>query len=305
MPKHVSGVNVKVAAGLIMVGVAVFTFTWLTGQIKPAIEPTTARPQSTPAFPGQLNELRAPLPEVTMVSKQETPMDFVAKRKKDPFMPDWSISPKQDKKDAKEPVQIGRVDAQTEEADPARKEDLYQPPEEPCELAALSTLSLSNEDFAKDMKDLDEEASTPVSHTVDAEPEDRPEEMEASIKEQPTEEQTEPKDVASTDDLPSDVKTCETEPAVEWQPNGNVAGDDELSKDESQPQVMPPRLFVTGIITAEDTSYAILRTSASSIIVQPGDEIEGATVKSVDGEAVIVVKQDKEFVLELGGGGKP
>ncbi len=304
MPKHVSGFNIKVAAGLIMVGVAVFTFIWLSGQIKPALEPTTARPQSTPAFPGQLDELRAPLPEVMIMSKQEPPIDFVAKRQKDPFVPDWSISSKQDKKDVGEPVRSARVDVQTEKEDRGSEKALSQPLTECHELSALLTLSLASEDFGKDMKGPDEKAGTAVSHAVDAEPKERPEDMETSLNE-PTGEQTELKDETSIDDLPSDVKTYETEPAVEWQPNGNVVRDDELSKDESKPQVMPPRLFVTGIITAEDTSYAILRTSTSSIIVQPGDEIEGATVKSVDGDAVIVIKQDEEFVLELGGGGKP
>ena len=303
MPKRASGSDIRVAAGLIMVGVAVFTFIWLSRQIKPALGPTTARPQSTPTFPGQLNELRAPLPEVTIMSKQETPIDFVAKRKKDPFVPDWFISSKQDKKDAGEPVRSARVDAQTEKEDQGSEKALSQPLTECHELSALLTLSLASEDFGKDMKGPDEKAGIAVSHAVDAEPKERPEEMEASVKE-PTKEQTEPKGEASID-VPSDVKTYETEPAVEWQPNGDAGRDDELSKDESKPQVMPPRLFVTGIITAEDTSYAILRTSTSSIIVQPGDEIEGATVKAVDGKTVIVVKQNEEFVLELGGGGKP
>jgi hypothetical protein len=95
------------------------------------------------------------------------------------------------------------------------------------------------------------------------------------------------------------------ETAIEWQTNGDtVGGDDEAKEQEVKPAVDPPRLFVSGIIVSDDASYAIVKTSTSSVIVQPGDEIEGATVKSVEEKAVVVVKQNEEFVLELGGGGE-
>ena len=162
-------------------------------------------------------------------------------------------------------------------------------PEESHEISALLTLSLTNEDFARDIKSLHEKADTEASHVVDDESKEELREMERSFN-VPVGEQMEPRNEV---------------PTIEWHLNGDAAGDDSLQKYESKPPVDPPRLYVTGIITTEDTSYAIVRTSTSSIIVQPGDEIQGATVKSVDEEAVIVIKQDEEFVLELGGGGKP
>ncbi|HHY31863.1 MAG TPA: hypothetical protein GX515_02395 [Firmicutes bacterium] len=67
--------------------------------------------------------------------------------------------------------------------------------------------------------------------------------------------------------------------------------------------VEPPPMLVTGIITSGDSAaYAIVRTAKGSIIVRPGDEVEGALVKAVEQKSVTVVKEGEEFVLELGGG---
>ncbi|MGE5593211.1 MAG: hypothetical protein ACM3X3_05970 [Betaproteobacteria bacterium] len=67
--------------------------------------------------------------------------------------------------------------------------------------------------------------------------------------------------------------------------------------------VEPPPMLVTGIITSGDSAaYAIVRTAKGSIIVRPGDEVEGALVKAVGEKSVTVVKEGEEFVLELGGG---
>lgn len=71
---------------------------------------------------------------------------------------------------------------------------------------------------------------------------------------------------------------------------------------QSRP-VEPPPVLVTGIITSGDSAaYAIVRTARGSIIVRPGDEVEGAQVKAIGQKSVTVVKEGEEFVLELGGG---
>ncbi|MGE5584261.1 MAG: hypothetical protein ACM309_01805 [Bacillota bacterium] len=71
-----------------------------------------------------------------------------------------------------------------------------------------------------------------------------------------------------------------------------------------KPRVEPPLMLVTGIISAGDSAYAIVRTPQGSSIVRPGDEIGGVTVKSVGEKSIVVLKEGEEFVLELGGGGK-
>lgn len=71
-----------------------------------------------------------------------------------------------------------------------------------------------------------------------------------------------------------------------------------------KPRVEPPLMLVTGIISAGDSAYAIVRTPQGSTIVRPGDELNGVTVKSLGEKSVTVIKEGEEFVLELGGGGK-
>lgn len=79
----------------------------------------------------------------------------------------------------------------------------------------------------------------------------------------------------------------------------------EVPKPEIQkPAVTPPLLLLTGVVSSGDLAYAIVRTPAGSSIVRQGDEIEGMTVKSIQGTTVTVMKQGEEFVIELGGGGK-
>jgi len=69
------------------------------------------------------------------------------------------------------------------------------------------------------------------------------------------------------------------------------------------PRVEPPPVLVTGIITSGDSAtYAIVRTAKGSIIVRPGDEVEGVKVKAISEKSITVVKEGEEFVLELGGG---
>ena len=72
-----------------------------------------------------------------------------------------------------------------------------------------------------------------------------------------------------------------------------------------RPRVEPPLMLVTGIISAGDSAYAIVKTPQGSSIMRPGDEVGGVTVKSVGEKSITVVKEGEEFVLELGGGGKP
>ncbi|MCR4401750.1 MAG: hypothetical protein NUW12_03050 [Firmicutes bacterium] len=70
-----------------------------------------------------------------------------------------------------------------------------------------------------------------------------------------------------------------------------------------KPRVEPPRMVLTGIISAGGSvAYAIVRTPRGSIIVRPGEEAEGATVESVGERSITVLKEGEEFVLELGGG---
>lgn len=71
-----------------------------------------------------------------------------------------------------------------------------------------------------------------------------------------------------------------------------------------RPRVEPPLMLVTGIISAGDSAYAIVRTPQGSSIVRPGDEVGGVTVKSVGEKFITVIKEGEEFVLELGGGSK-
>ncbi|MDK2929986.1 MAG: hypothetical protein PWR07_117 [Bacillota bacterium] len=71
-----------------------------------------------------------------------------------------------------------------------------------------------------------------------------------------------------------------------------------------RPRVEPPLMLVTGIISAGDSAYAIVRTPQGSSIVRPGDEVGGVTVKFVGEKSITVIKEGEEFVLELGGGSK-
>jgi len=72
-----------------------------------------------------------------------------------------------------------------------------------------------------------------------------------------------------------------------------------------RPRVDPPLMLVTGIISTGDSAYAIVKTPQGSSIVRPGDEVGGVTVKSIGEKSITVIKEGEEFVLELGGGGKP
>ncbi|HXL03754.1 MAG: hypothetical protein GX872_09300 [Firmicutes bacterium] len=323
MTKRFQGFDIKAAAVLIIVAVAVFTSVRLTRQIKPASGLNTPELKRATLPSQQLEELREPLPHVTTQSKQETQMAFTSKRGKDPFVPDWPIRPREDKSEAKAPIEITRI-----EADAGRDEygefyqlpkELYEPREEPHMLSDTATLPLTDEDFSEGI----DEGSGAVMDHVAAENEEH-----AEFEDELAKIEGRPKETAKvsndeigaseiTDgfiegegvyvpaqDIPSKLPAAERETAVEQEPDWDVAEDDEPEKQELKPVVDPPRLFVTGIIVSGDVSYAIVSTPTSSVVVQPGDEIEGATVKSVDGKAVVVVKQDEEFVLELGGGGE-
>ncbi len=291
MARRFRGFDIKAAVVLIIAAVAIFTSVWLTRQIKPASGRKTLEPKMAALPSEQLEGLRAPLPQVTTQSKQEAPMAFTAKKNKDPFVPDWPIRPREDKRDAKVSIEIAKVakDAGEREYQDLLEElpkDLHEPPKEPPEPPVTASLPLPAEDSAEG---IDEE---PTAVIVDIAP----------VNEEASE---------FEDDLPEpDARLKEAfEETMEEVPAGEIPSLDVLASEretaiELKPEVTPPKLFVTGIIVSKDASYAIVETLTGSVIAQPGDEIEGATVTSVEEKTVVVVKEDKEFVLELGGGGE-
>ncbi|MGE5571924.1 MAG: hypothetical protein ACM3ZU_02755 [Bacteroidota bacterium] len=98
-----------------------------------------------------------------------------------------------------------------------------------------------------------------------------------------------------------------TSDAGKESPTVSVAGPESKPAEpvpRPKPRVEPPLMLVTGIISAGDSAYAIVRTPQGSSIVRPGDEIGGVAVKSVGEKSIVVLKEGEEFVLELGGGGK-
>jgi hypothetical protein len=290
MARRFRGFDIKAAVVLIIVVVAIFTSVWLTKQIKPVSGRKTLEPKGATLPSEQLEALRAPLPQVTTQSKQEAPMAFTAKKDKDPFVPDWPIRPREDKRDAKVSIEIAKVAEDAGERDyedlHEPPKDLHEPPKEPPEPPVTASLPLPDEDSAEG---IDEEPTAvigdiaPVNEEA-AEFEDDLPETEGRLKEAVAETMEE---VPAGEIPSSDVPVSERETAIEL-----------------KPEVTPPKLFVTGIIVSEDASYAIVDTLTGSVIAQPGDEIEGATVTSVEEKTVVVVKEDKEFVLELGGGGE-
>lgn len=299
--------DLKAVAVLIIVAVAVFTSVWLTKQTKPASRPAASELRSATIPSEQLKELRTALPQVTTRSKQETPMAFTAKKKKDPFVPDWPVKPKEDKRDAKVSIEIARVEAETGEREYPDLHELpkepYEVPEKPYEPSHTAPLPLADEDSVKGM---DEEPDLSMGHIAAGNGEDAKFEDELSKTEDSPKEAAEAlmDEACASEISSSESPALETDTAIEEQPDGDAAGNDEPRKQELKPAVEPPRLFVTGIIVSGDASYAIIATPTSSVIVQPGDEVGGVTVKSVEAKAVVVVKQDEEFVLELGGGGE-
>lgn len=281
--RRFSGFDIRAGVIVLIAIVAVSTCFWLTTQMKPASQQTTGSLQGATASSVQAEGLRDPLPEVTTEYKQETPMPFAAK-KKGVFVPDWPVRPREDKKDTKGSVEITDLVPETLSLVP-------------------TTQPVAGEDS---LEDTEREPVSEISHREDAGPEGTGEGAESEGIVPDTEdvrEEPEKKDIL-TQDMPTEPEVREIETAIEWQPNGDTVGDDESKEQEVRPAVDPPRLFVSGIIVSDDASYAIVKTSTSSVIVQPGDEIEGATVKSVEEKIVVVVKQDEEFVLELGGGGE-
>ncbi len=299
--RRFSGFDIRAGVIALIAIVAVSTCVWLTTQMKPASQQTAGSLQGATAPSVQPEGLRDPLPQVITECKQETPMTFAAK-KKGVFVPDWPIRPREDKKDVNGSVEI--TDFVPETLSPVP-----------------TTQPVADEDF---LEDTERQSVSEISHREDAGSEDSSEDAESQgVSKEPESEgilgdagsegivpETEgiPEEVEKThivtEDVPPEPKPRETETAVEWQTNGDTVGGDEAGEQEVKPTVDPPRLFVSGIIVSDDASYAIVKTSTSSVIVQPGDEIEGATVKSVEEKAVVVVKQNEEFVLELGGGGE-
>ena len=300
--RRFSGFDIRAGVIALIAIVAVSTCVWLTTQMKPASQQTAGSLQGATAPSVQPEGLRDPLPQVTTEYKQETPMTFAAKRK-GVFVPDWPIRPREDKKDVNGSVEI--TDFVPETLSPVP-----------------TTQPVADEDF---LEDTERQSVSEISHSEDAGSEDSSEDAESQgVSKEPesegirgdagsddivpeaegVREEPEKTDIL-TQDVPPEPEAREMETAIEWQTNGDtVGGDDEAKEQEVKPAVDPPRLFVSGIIVSDDASYAIVKTSTSSVIVQPGDEIEGATVKSVEEKAVVVVKQNEEFVLELGGGGE-
>lgn len=289
--------GIKAGVILIIATVALVTCAWLTRQMKSSSTPAASQLQVAAAPSGQLEGLKTPLPEVATKSKQETPMAFTEKQKKDPFVADWPVRTREDKKDINVSTEIAGESVGTEaEVSAEEHPDPHALQEEAVELEKPDENSAEG---------TEEQSDGAASRKEDAEAEHRLPEPEESAHDFVAGDTVD----AARDDIPSEVPVRERETVIETQVSKDAAerdaaGPDKIQEDELKPAVDPPRLFVTGIIVSEDASYAIVRTPTSSVIVQPGDEIEGATVKSVQGEAVVVVKQDEEFVLELGGGGE-
>ncbi len=299
--RRFSGFDIRAGVIALIAIVAVSTCVWLTTQMKPASQQTAGSLQGATAPSVQPEGLTDPLPQVTTEYKQEAPMTFAAK-KKGVFVPDWPIRPREDKKDINGSVEI--TDFVPETLSPVP-----------------TTQPVADEDF---LEDTERQSVSEISHREDAGSEDSSEDAESQgVSKEPesegirgdagldaivpeaesVREEPEKTDIL-TQDVPPEPEAREMETTIEWQTNGDAVGDDEAKEQEPQSAVDPPKLFVSGIIVSDDASYAIVKTSTSSVIVQPGDEIEGATVKSVEGKAVVVVKQNEEFVLELGGGGE-
>lgn len=98
-----------------------------------------------------------------------------------------------------------------------------------------------------------------------------------------------------------------TPDASKGSPTGKESGRESVPPEPvapPRPRVEPPLMLVTGIISAGDSAYAIVKTPQGSSIVRPGDEVGGVTVKSVGEKSITVIKEGEEFVLELGGGSK-
>jgi hypothetical protein len=328
MPGRFSGFNIKTGVIVVIAGVAILTSVWLTRQIeiRQISAPAAFQPQSSAVIAGQLSELKEPLPRVMIVSKQEPSMPVAAKGKQDPFAPDWAVRPKKEKNSPSEPVTVVEVKVKDEVGEASQTGG--NPSDGPLEGLSDALLGEpSGEVFKEAHKPSSDETSPPLGEKGHAETrvEEKPEAV-IGYKETVTEGADETgisgrpqgfDDVQETSPVAHDAgwdtplepearqKEAATEVAMEPEPDKGTTEPDELGEYPAKPEVDPPRLFVTGIITAEDASYAILRTSVSSVIVQQGDEIQGATVESIHGETVVVVKQGEEFVLELGGGGKP
>jgi hypothetical protein len=306
MPGRSSGFNIKGVVIVIVVIVAVSTCVWLTMKMK-STSWQTARSLKGPIVSSvQPEGLKDPLPQVTTEYKEETPIAFAVK-KKGVFTPDWPIKPREDKKDIKGSVEITEVNAKTTGVETSYLTQLREPAGQPFAPEALPTAATTEPMTGEGLsEDTDEEPASEISPVENAGSED--------IREDAGSEDILPKEEGGleeavsahilTEDMPPEPEAGQAEASIEWQANGDAAKGLESKEQEEKPVVDPPKLFVSGIIVSDDVSYAIVKTTTSSVIVQPGDEIEGATVKSVKGEAVVVVKQDEEFVLELGGGGE-
>ncbi|MGE5586663.1 MAG: hypothetical protein ACM3ZO_00350 [Clostridia bacterium] len=312
---------VRLAAGLALAVVAAAVLAGMRIG-RQALDESMAKAPSTEAgrhvMPEKWHELQKPLPSVVQTGKDEEAIPFRARASADPFAPDSLIAQYYRKQEQKPDTAAGQVmdattrvtagvpaagvpNARTEPAVPSGE----RPPDRGGE--AESSLSSSTAPGSPEPVTV---AQLPAVPPAAPQPEGTQPANEAAPRAaSPAASPAGSPITAGWDDKKSGSAGAKAQDVADVPPTSKDGGRKaaETAAPERMappaPPVEPPAMLVTGIISAGDSvAYAIVRTPRGSIIVRPGDEAEGVTVKSVGDKCITVVKEGEEFVLELGGG---